>query len=232
MKLSAWNSPICRSLRPPPPEPAARGARNGGELAAGTTRQHSPLTAKIDARCYVDFDAFIGEVGAKTDAIWMEEPQDVKRLRLGVARSGAGTNGQLFNTLLFVQSEVRGLTINACQAILVCAANDDFALSHLKAEARAHLSGRAGLLHYLGLHELGELFLRFLAHLDELTTKDDFIRVLRVLKTYGARVHMWTLHSFPWHLGLSMTRRSEAEVMAMGSELADATWTPLRYTGR
>ena len=95
------------------------------------------------------FDAFIREVEAKADAIWMEEPQDVMRLRLGVV------NGQLFNALLFAQSEVRGLTINACQAILVCAANDDFALLHLKAEARAHLSGRSGLLHYLGLHELG-----------------------------------------------------------------------------
>ena len=64
----------------------------------------------------MDFDAFIREVEAKSDAIWMEELQDVRRLRLGVVRSGAGTNGQLFNALLFAQSEVRGLTINVTLA--------------------------------------------------------------------------------------------------------------------
>ena len=180
----------------------------------------------------MDWDAFIAEVEAKTDAVWIEEPQDVARLRLGVVRSGAGTHGQLLNTLLFAQSEVRGLTINACQAVLVCAASDLFTLAHLKLEARAHLSGRSGLLHYLGLHELGEIFLRFLANLDSLATKEDFVRVVRALKTYGARVHMWTLHSFPWHLGLSMLRRSQAEVAAMGAELAQASWSPIRYSGR
>jgi len=180
----------------------------------------------------VDRESFIAEVEAKTEAVWMEEPQDVMRLRLGVVRSGAGTHGQLLNTLLFAQSEVRGLPVNACQAILVSAASELFTLAHLKLEARAHLSGRSGLLHYLGLHELGELFLRFLTHLDDLTAKEEFVRVLRALKTYGARVHMWTLHSFPWHLGLSMQHRSPTEVAAMSAELAEADWSPIRYAGR
>jgi hypothetical protein len=98
--------------------------------------------------------------------------------------------------MLFAQSEVRGLAINSCQAILVCACDDHFTLPHLKLEAKAHLSGRSGLLH-LGLHELGELFLRFLAHMETIATKEDLVQILRTLKTYGVRVHTWTLHSFP-----------------------------------
>ncbi|SDR63454.1 hypothetical protein SAMN05519103_08631 [Rhizobiales bacterium GAS113] len=180
----------------------------------------------------MDWDAFVGELEAKTEAIWMQEPADVVRLRLGVVKSAAGTHGQLLNTMLFVQSEVRGLTINACQAILVCAANDLFTIAHLKVEARAHLSGRSGLLHYLGLHELGDIFLRFLGSVDEIATKEDFVRVVRALKTYGARVHMWTLHSFPWHLGLSMQHRSSAEAAAASEELAKSDWAPVRYAGR
>src|SRR4051812_36219827 len=109
----------------------------------------------------MDWDGFIREIETKTDAIWMEMPDDLRRLDLGIVDSGAGTHGALLNTIWFVQSEVRGLTINACQAILICAAQDIFSIEHLKAEARAHLSGRSGLLHYLGLHELGDLFLRF-----------------------------------------------------------------------
>jgi hypothetical protein len=180
----------------------------------------------------MNWDDFVKELETKTDAIWMHEPRDVARLRLGVVSSGAGTHGHLFNTLLFVQSEVRGLTINACQAILACAANDLFTLAHLQIEARAHLSGRSGLLHYLGLHELGEIFLRFLGHVDEVGTKEEFVRVVRALKTYGARVHMWTLHSFPWHLGLSMQHQSETKVLVVQEELARASWAPVRYSGR
>jgi hypothetical protein len=180
----------------------------------------------------LDWNAFLTEVEARTDAIWMEEPPDLRRLRHGIVSSGAGTHGQLFNTILFAQSEVRGLTINACQAILVCASDDLFTLPHLRLEAKAHLSGRSGLLHYLGMHELGELFLRFVAHVDTIATKEDFVRIVRALKTYGARVHMWTLHSFPWHLGNAMPRRAEAEIKATAAEIAHAQWTTIRYSGR
>jgi hypothetical protein len=180
----------------------------------------------------MNWEEFVTEIEIKTEAIWMEEPHDLVRLRLGVVDSGAGTHGQLFHTLLFVQSEVRGLTINACQSILVCANNDMFTLDHLKIEARTHLTGRSGLLHYLGLHELGELFLRFLSGLDDVPSKEALIRILQALKTYGVRVHMWTLHSFPWHLGLSLQHRSMAEAQILQAELAKGPWSPVKYTGR
>lgn len=180
----------------------------------------------------MNWDDFIAEVIAKTDAIWMEEPSDLRRLRSGIVDSGAGTYGQTFMALLFVQSETRGLAMNACQALLVCANNEAFTIEQLKIEARAHLTGRSGLLNYMGAYELGELFMRFLGALDSIESKETFVRVLRALKTYGVRMHMWTLWSFPWHLGMSLSRVTAESAEALRTSAAATQWVPTSYMGR
>ena len=58
------------------------------------------------------------EILRRTEAIWLEEPRDLQRMVRGVVDSGAGAYGQCFTTLLFAQSEVRGLAYNATTAIL------------------------------------------------------------------------------------------------------------------
>lgn len=180
----------------------------------------------------MDWNDFIAETGARTDAIWMEEPSDLRRLRNGIVDSGAGTYGQAFMALLFVQSETRGLTLNACQAVLVCAADEASTLDQLKLDARAHLAGRSGLLDYMGAHELGGLFKRFLAALDTIDSKETFVRVLRALKTYGVRFHAWTCWSFPWHLGMGLGRVTADGAEALRESASQTRWTPTAYMGR
>ena len=40
----------------------------------------------------------------KTKAIWLNEPEDLERLRNGIIDSGAGSYGQVFTTLLFLST--------------------------------------------------------------------------------------------------------------------------------
>src|SRR5438034_4085070 len=112
----------------------------------------------------------------KTQGIWMTEPEDLVRLRNGVVDSGAGSYGQAFPTLLFAQSELRGLAYYATTAILRLAQDESFTLEQLKKMAKAHFSYRAGFLNYVGLHELGDLYQKYFALLDGLPSRQAFIR--------------------------------------------------------
>ena len=134
--------------------------------------------------------------------------------------------------LLFVQSEARGLTLNACQALLTRADSEVSTLDQLKLDARVHLAGRSGLLDYMGAHELGGLFKRFLADLDAIDSKETLVRVLRALKTYGVRFHAWTCWSFPWHLGMGLARVTADDAEAMRASASQTRWTPTAYMGR
>lgn len=170
------------------------------------------------------------DIEERTKAIWLDEPDDIRRLRLGISDGGAGTHGQIFSTLLFVQSELRGLTVNACHALLICADDPLFSLEVLKKSAQVHLSGRAGLLNYMGAHEFGTLFSRFLALLPAIESRDEFVSLLRALKTYGVRLHMWSLHIFPWNLGAHMHQIGAGEARQLLAEATRGPWSPIEYS--
>ena len=85
--------------------------------------------------------------------------------------------------------------------------------------AHAHMTGRAGFLNYIGMHEVGTLYLTFLGLLDEVTDRDTFIRLVSALRTYGVRLHIWTEHFFPWHLGAHMLQQTQTGVDSLQAEV-------------
>ncbi len=173
-----------------------------------------------------ELEALIKE---RTKAIWLTEPDDLVRLRNGVIDSGAGSYGQVFTTLLFAQSEIRGLAYYATTAILNLAQDPSFTLEHLKKMAKAHFVYRAGFLNYVGLHELGDLYQKYFALLDELPDRESFIRLTQAIKGYGARLHLWTEHVFPWGLGAHLTQKTQAEAQTVLDQAARGPWTPVPY---
>lgn len=173
-----------------------------------------------------DVESYINE---RTEAIWLEEPIDLERVRNGVIDSGAGTYGQVFTTLLFGQSELRGIAFYATTAVLKLAQDEDFSLDQLKKMARAHFAYRAGFLNYVGLHELGDLFQRYFAVLDEVPTREAFISLTQAIHSYGARLHLWAEHVFPWHLGLHMHQRTREEAARLLDHASAEPWVPIPY---
>jgi len=165
----------------------------------------------------------------RTEAIWLEEPKDLRRLRNGVVDSGAGSYGQYFTTLLFAQSEVRGLCFNACTNILMLAQDESFSLDQLKKMARAHFTARVGFLNYVGLHELGTLFNEYFDLFDEIDSREAFVGLTGALKTYGVRLHLWTEHVFPWGLGVHLQQQTEEHVAELLAEVQAGPWTPVKY---
>jgi hypothetical protein len=171
----------------------------------------------------------IGRIHERTKAIWLTEPEDLQRLRNGVIDSGAGSYGQVFTTLLFAQSEIRGLAYYASTAILNLARDQSFTLEQLKKMARAHFVYRAGFLNYVGLHELGSLYQEYFAVLDRLETREEFIELTQAIKSYGARLHLWTEHVFPWGLGAHMAQRTAAEARQLLADISRGPWKPVPY---
>jgi hypothetical protein len=165
----------------------------------------------------------------RTEAIWLDEPADLIKIRHGVIDSGAGTYGQVFTTLLFGQSELRGVAFYATTAVLKLAHDTDFNVEQLKKMAQAHFAYRAGFLNYVGLHELGDLFLRYFSVFDQITTREDFLSLTEAIHTYGARLHLWTEQVFPWHLGMHMHQRSKDEAKDILAYASADPWTRVPY---
>lgn len=165
----------------------------------------------------------------RTKAIWLTEPEDLERLRNGVIDSGAGSYGQVFTTLLFAQSEIRGLAYYASSAVLNLANDPSFTLDQLKKMAKAHFVYRAGFLNYVGLHELGGLYGKYFELLDGLDSREAFIRLTRAIKSYGARLHLWTEHVFPWGLGVHLAQRTPAEAARLQKQASRGPWIPVPY---
>jgi len=177
----------------------------------------------------VTWEELEAHIHERTKAIWLSEPDDLVRLRNGVIDSGAGSYGQVFTTLLFAQSEVRGLAYYAATAILNLARDPSFTLEQLKKMARTHFAYRAGFLNYVGLHELGDLYQRYFAVLDDLPDREAFVRLTQAIKSYGARMHLWTEHVFPWGLGAHLAQRSAADAATVLEQVSRGPWEPVPY---
>ena len=164
-----------------------------------------------------------------TERIWLQEPADVTRLSAGVVDSGAGTKRQYFTTLLFAQSEVRGITYNASVELLQLADDLAFDLDALKKIAKVLFTARAGFLNYVGMHELGGLFQDYLRTIDLIEDRETFVRLSSALRTYGVRVHLWTEQCFPWDLGAHMVQVSDADAQWLAAQTAAGPWKPVPY---
>src|SRR5437879_3094192 len=164
------------------------GDRGQSYWASGRTtsaRRALRMAGEPQGGVEVNWQELERHIQARTQAIWLTEPEDLVRLRNGVIDSGAGSYGQVFTTLLFAQSEVRGLAYYAATAILNLAQDPSFTLEQLKKMARTHFAYRAGFLNYVGLHELGDLYQKYFALLDGLPDREAFVRLTQAIKSYG-----------------------------------------------
>jgi hypothetical protein len=164
-----------------------------------------------------------------TERIWLHEPEDLTRLCAGIVDSGAGSKRQYFTTLLFAQSEVRGLTYNASVELLQLADDPAFALPELKKIAKVLFTARAGFLNYVGMHELGGLFQEYLEVIDVVEDRETFVRLSNALRTYGVRVHLWTEQCFPWEVGAHMVQVSDSDARWLADQTAAGPWIPVPY---
>lgn len=157
-----------------------------------------PAPPRVNARAV---DELIQQIHAETQKIWVAPPTELLDIHAGRIKSGAGSRGQYFSTMLFVNGEQRPFGYGALGGLVKSCVHSDISLDALKQITPNFIKVPAEFLGYCGLDIQWDFVQRTLAVLKELETKEDFLALFATLSTYANTLNGWNLHYFPWHHG-------------------------------
>ena len=143
----------------------------------------------------------LAHIEDETAAIWINEPEDVRALRLGVQTSDAGVYGQYFSPWVMVTGLVRSLAVVDLSALNRLAYSSLFSLPQLRTLLHEMLSVLLGVVSYFGLPQLGAALDAVERTVDQIERLEDFQRFIAALLTYVNRYNLWLHQTFPWRLG-------------------------------
>jgi hypothetical protein len=155
------------------------------------------------------------EIDAEIKRIWLEEPEEVKKLFSGVVESGAGSYGQYFTTLVFVDGEVRALGYLCFTSILQAIDDQHFDMDHVRKLSKMLVPVCAEFLGYCGLTKLWDFCRRFLKLVDKADDRRALRALVRSLVLYVNRMHGWIHFYFPWGLGTQFRTKTNKELKAL-----------------
>ena len=168
------------------------------------------------------------EIEKDIDRIWWEEPEEVKKCRLGVFPSGAGTDGQTLGNLFFLVADTQAMgwwTIEpAMQAAM---ADSTFTLEHCKRMWKYLTLQMAGLMGevdppkcpapWLNLPKLWQFCKDIVDSFDTIKTKEEFASLIWSWENYVNRLNRWFCLIFPWHLGKEFPRVEPKDVKELAN---------------
>lgn len=144
------------------------------------------------------------KIDREVKAIWSTEPDDVKRLRLGIVPSGAGSFGQYFSTMCFALTYTLTMGEHTLFGLIKAADNEQIPLSALKILTREHLSTgfRVPMFISYVLAPNAEVFADDILNvLESVKDRHEFKKLLGSYFTYLNILHWWLHIYFPWSLG-------------------------------
>lgn len=144
------------------------------------------------------------EIDVATRAIWTEEPVEVRRLRLGVVPTEAGSFGQSFSTMVFALTYTLTLGEHVVYGLVKGADDPDVTIGSLKAFVRDHFASGFEAPRFLGyvLAPSVQTFAeKIVSILPDLSGKAEFKLLLGSYLTYLNILHWWLHLAFPWYLG-------------------------------
>ncbi len=146
-------------------------------------------------------DALLAKINRATEEIWIQPSDELIAIHSGKAPSGAGSHGQYFSTMVFVNGEVRPLGHCAFGGLQKAAALNKTDLESLKRITPLFCAQTVEFLEYCGLHKLHALTTEFLKSLEKVETMDQFLALVSAMSLYANQLNVWNLHYFPWHHG-------------------------------
>lgn len=156
------------------------------------------------------------EIEQETERIMFDPPDEVLAIyKYGIVASDAGSFGQYFTTMVFVEGDCRALAYYNANNLIVVAENDSFDLEALKFMTRLYLPVSAEFLGYCGLKNVWRFCKEILDTLDTLDSKEDYKALINSYNLYIACVHTWIHHYFPWNIGALFPKKKPDEVKEM-----------------
>jgi len=162
-----------------------------------------------------DWRVLKARIEEATNAISVEEPDEVRQVRLGYVASGAGTGGQFFSVLIHLKAYLMMDGADILYRLLKL--KDERAmtspqLKRITIEIMVKSFDHFQFLGDLGLHSVEAFGSRYKTALATVHNKEDFVELTGALLSYINHLHRWLHIVFPWHLGSQFPRRTLAEI--------------------
>jgi len=154
----------------------------------------------------------------EVDKMWVEEPIETKKLRLGCLDSRPGSYNQYFSTYVFADGETRATGYIVFSGIMKAVQNPKFGLDQIREMIRILVPISTEYLGYSGFPKMREFGRTLLSILDEIDNKEDFEEILANFTLYANLFHGWIHLYFPWFLGEFYplkTKENLKEMMAL-----------------
>jgi hypothetical protein len=179
--------------------------RNKRVIEVRVTRKGQPVSRfsvpKAVPVSDASVQALINEIQAELESCWIKPPEEILDVHAGRIPSGAGSCGQYFATLVFVNGETRPLGYSALGGLIKSCMRTNVSLELLVEMTPHFIKVPAEFLGYCGLARLWDFTQRTLAALGSLGTKEEYMSLISTLALYVNRLNGWNLHYFPWRHG-------------------------------
>ena len=149
------------------------------------------------------------------DEMWFEEPDEVRKIRLGVIESGAGSGGQSFSVLVHLKAFLMLDGSNIVYRMLQLAHRTTLTTDDIKEITHVFLTKTFNHFEFyndLGLPSLLRVGSEYCKALDTVTNKAEYVELTGALLVYVTHMHRWIHFIFPWHLGGGFPHRAPAEI--------------------
>lgn len=150
-------------------------------------------------------------IDKEIDLVWLEEPDEVQKVRLGMIESGAGTGNQSFSVLVHLEAF---LMLDGADIVFRI-----LQLTHETTMTCAFLSNTFDHFEFLAdlglptLRRVGDAYFRVL---DTIKDKDEYVELTGSLLVYITRtMQRWIHLIFPWHLGKHFPHRSMDAIVGL-----------------
>ncbi|KAG0017123.1 hypothetical protein BGZ82_000839 [Podila clonocystis] len=146
---------------------------------------------------------------------WYEEPDEIRRTRLGVINSGAGTGKSSYPIVLHQKAYTMIDGGGTLYRYLKLAQTEQITLDVLQIFTKAIFFETFDHFVFFGdlgldtLHKIGPLYR---AALDQITTKEEYVELTGPLVVLYNVFHRWVNLTYSWHHNLEHPHRTEQEV--------------------
>lgn len=162
------------------------------------------------------------EIVEETDRIWMTEPVEVRRMRLGIFPTESGSEGQYFTNMVFINGDMRALSTWITPGVIVRALADDaFSLDHVKKLFEWTNLVSVDFLAFTGFVRFAEFAHRIVGVFDQIETKEELESLLKAWYAYANRMYLWVHHMFPWALGTAFPKPTADDLEFMSASARD-----------
>jgi len=153
-------------------------------------------------------EELIAHLERESEAIWREEPDELRLMRQGLLPNEAGSYGQYWSTWDFANGMIRDFSMYTMYPIYRLALEDGITLDALRRMVLVIHPPYSEYLRYSGCITLSNLDRELMSALEHMTSKDEFITAYRLLTLYANKLAAWSYHYFPWELGVLFPQKT------------------------